>query len=273
MKKFPHCNLHTHSCFCDGKDSPEQIVLSAIEAGLNTIGFSGHSYVHFDLDCCMTREQTAEYRREILRLKDKYADQITVLLGLEQDYYADDPATDYDFVIGSVHYLPIEEGYFPIDDTRERQLDAAKRYYGGDFYQLISHYYETLTTVVERTGCQIVGHFDLVSKFNEDNSIFHDEDPRAFLPAVDALDLLLKKEVIFEINTGAIARGYRTAPYPSLPLLRYLVEKGAKLTLSSDAHDRRMLTFSFENAVEYLKSAGGRSLWSIIDGKWVESEI
>lgn len=273
MKLFPQCNLHTHTSYCDGANSPEQIVFSAIGEGLETIGFSGHSYVHFDLDCCMTREQTTEYRREILHLREQYADRISVLLGIEQDYYADDPATDYDFVIGSVHYLPTENGYFAIDQSREVLTNAVEDFYGGDFCRLLAHYYETLASVVEKTDCQIVGHFDLLSKFNEDGTLFEAEDPRAFLPAVTALDMLLKKDVVFEINTGAIARGYRTTPYPSMSLLRYIVQKGGRLTLSSDAHDRRMLTFAFEDAVEYLKSAGGSTLWSITNGKWAESPI
>ena len=273
MKAYQRCNLHTHTSFCDGVDSPEQIVVSAIDQGLETIGFSGHSFVRFDLDCCMTREQTAEYRQEILRLRKQYADRISILLGIEQDYYADDPAKDYDFVIGSVHYLPTDDGYFPIDYTKEVQLEAAKRYYGGDVYRLVAHYYETLSTVVERTGCQIIGHFDLISKFNEECSVFQPKDPRAFKPAIAALDHLLKKDVIFEINTGAIARGYRKTPYPSLPLLRYIVQKGGRLTLSADAHDKRRLSFGFEDAALYLESAGGRSLWSTVGGRWIETPI
>ena len=41
-------NLHTHTTYCDGKSTPEQIVLSAIKHGFDSIGFSGHGYTDFD---------------------------------------------------------------------------------------------------------------------------------------------------------------------------------------------------------------------------------
>ena len=273
MNRFPRCNLHTHTNFCDGKDTPKEIVLAAIDAGLKTIGFSGHSYVHFDLDCCMTREQTEEYRREILRLRETYGKQIQILLGIEQDYYADDPAQGFDFVIGSVHYLPDGNEYFSVDETPEILTDAVNRCYGGDVYRLLAHYYETVADIAQKTGCQIVGHLDLISKFNENDALFCTEDPRALKCATDAIDTLLKKDVIFEINTGAIARGYRKAPYPAKSLLRYIVQKGGRLTLSSDAHDKKMLTFGFEDAVNCLQNAGGRSLWTVTADGWTELPI
>ena len=36
-------NLHTHTTYCDGINTPEQIILTAIDKGFGAIGFSGHS--------------------------------------------------------------------------------------------------------------------------------------------------------------------------------------------------------------------------------------
>ena len=41
-------NYHTHSTFCDGADSPEELVIEAIRLGCPEIGFSGHSYLKED---------------------------------------------------------------------------------------------------------------------------------------------------------------------------------------------------------------------------------
>ena len=46
-------NFHTHTTFCDGKNTAEEVVLSAIEKGFSAIGFSGHGYTPFDLRYCM----------------------------------------------------------------------------------------------------------------------------------------------------------------------------------------------------------------------------
>ena len=47
-------NFHTHTSFCDGKNTPEELVLYAIEQGCAELGFSGHSYVDFDKESCMS---------------------------------------------------------------------------------------------------------------------------------------------------------------------------------------------------------------------------
>ena len=59
-------NFHTHTVFCDGKNTPEEMVLSAIEKGFTALGFSGHGLTSFDPGYCL--RDTAGYRAEILRL-------------------------------------------------------------------------------------------------------------------------------------------------------------------------------------------------------------
>ena len=43
-----YVNLHNHSTFSDGRHTPEEIVLAAIEKNMLGIGFSDHSYTDFD---------------------------------------------------------------------------------------------------------------------------------------------------------------------------------------------------------------------------------
>ena len=60
-------NYHTHTTFCDGKDSPESLVQEAIRLGCAEIGFSGHSHLAED-EGSMTEEGTEAYCAEIRRL-------------------------------------------------------------------------------------------------------------------------------------------------------------------------------------------------------------
>ncbi len=48
-----HSNYHTHTTFCDGENSPEEMVLAAIDAGLPELGFSGHSHLEGEPDWTM----------------------------------------------------------------------------------------------------------------------------------------------------------------------------------------------------------------------------
>ena len=59
-------NLHTHTRFADGKHSAEEVVLSAIDTGMNVLGFSEHSFcLHPDVYGMETIEIQNEYRKEI----------------------------------------------------------------------------------------------------------------------------------------------------------------------------------------------------------------
>ena len=238
-------NYHTHTTYCDGKDRPEEIVREAIRLGCPELGFSGHAYVTFD-DCCMTPQGTLDYQREIHALQEKYRDQITIYLGIEQDYLSPMPTEGYDFVIGSVHYLYKDGQYLTVDEGRESFTRNVQEHFAGDYYAFAEAYYEAVGDVYTKTHCDIVGHFDLVTKFNEGGALFDTAHPRYRKAALTALNRLCAEPVIFEINTGAISRGYRKTPYPEPFLLEELEKRGARLILSSDCHDKRNLLFGLE---------------------------
>ena len=239
------CNYHTHTRFCDGHDEPEELVREAIRLGCPELGFSGHSHVSFD-DCCMSVEGTARYKAEIGRLREKYAGEIRVLLGVEQDFYGDLPTDEYDYVIGSVHYVHKDGRYLAVDESRESFLENVARAYGGDVYAFAEDYYALVGQIWEKTRCRVVGHFDLITKFNEGDCLFDTAHPRYQRAALAALDALADAPVLFEINTGAIARGYRRTPYPAPWLLAELRARGAELILSSDCHRREDLLCGME---------------------------
>ena len=265
---IPKCNLHTHTCFCDGRNTPEEVVLAAIDAGMETLGFSGHSGLPFPTTWTMNPERTREYQREILRLKELYRDRLHILLGIEQDLLTGAPNYPYDYVIGSVHCLQAGGEFFMVDESAEALINATKKHYGGDFYKLCRAYYEAMSEVIDKTHGDIVGHFDLVTKFNEGGRLFDESDPRYLRAALDALDVLLEKDVIFEINTGAMSRGYRRTPYPSLLLLRRLAEKGGNVTITADAHAKENLQYAFSDAVQLARASGLGSILVMTRDGW-----
>ena len=98
-------NLHTHTTFCDGKNTPEDVVKEAIERGFDIIGFSAHAYTPTNSQWCLKKEREDAYAKEIIRLKEEYKDKIKILLGLELDYYSEVDTSQCDYTIGSVHYV------------------------------------------------------------------------------------------------------------------------------------------------------------------------
>ena len=275
-------NYHTHTSFCDGNNTLEEMTLAAIAAGLKVIGFSGHSYTAYD-DCyCMSQANTAAYFAEIGRLREQYRGRITILRGIEQDFGSDEPTDAYDYVIGSVHasFAPAVDGsgdnfhgfdrsrFYYIDWTVDRILEAVRDDFAGDPYAFIEHYYETVGMLPKVTGCHIIGHFDLVTKFNEKQPWFDENHPRYRAAACRALDRIFASwqesrgaaragsAPIFEINTGAISRGWRTTPYPAPWILQEIRARGGQIMINSDSHAVDTLTCAFPDAVKLALDCG-----------------
>ena len=268
-------NLHTHTTFCDGVNTPEELVREAIERGFDSIGFSGHGHTIYDESYCMGREETKTYRNEILSLQQKYADSIRVFLGIEQDYFSDPIDCQWDYIIGSVHYIVVGGTIVPVDESREVIEQTVRQYYDDDIYAFISDYYKTVSNVPKVTGCDIIGHFDLISKFNENNDLFDEHHPVYIQAWTAALDKIFgtaeisspfgdysrqgtsqRAVPVFEINTGAIARGYRTLPYPSLDMLKAIRERSGRIIITSDCHDKKCLDMAYDLAVKLAREAG-----------------
>ena len=242
---FEKIDLHTHTTFSDGANTPEEMVKEAIALGMSEIGFSDHSFLEFDPSYCMKEERIGDYKAEVNRLKEVYKDQISVKLGIEQDYLTKIPAEGYDYVIGSVHYVTNESGIYAVDDSVEI-FEHAIETFGNDPYALCEAYFETIADVVRKTNCDIIGHFDLVSKFNERYSFFDEKDPRYVAAWQKAADILIATGKIFEINTGGISRAWRTDAYPSKAMRTYIKEHGGEFILSSDCHKKECLMYAFE---------------------------
>ena len=98
-------DLHTHTTYSDGKNTPEEMVLAAVCAGLDAIGISDHAYTAIDESYCIKKEKISAYVAEISALKEKYKGKIEVLCGIEQDYFSDEPTDMFDYSIGSGSYL------------------------------------------------------------------------------------------------------------------------------------------------------------------------
>lgn len=245
-------NLHTHTCYCDGKDTPEELVKQAIELGFTAVGFSGHEYSLHDTDFCMSREDTKKYIEEIQRLKKTYEGKITVYMGIERDYFGEIDTVPYDYVIGSLHYVEKDGVMMSVDYTEHIMEKNVETFFDGNYRAYVERYYEIIADVVEKTDATIVGHFDLITKFNEGNKYFDEEADWYKDAALRALRKVAAQKPIFEINTGAMARGYRTKPYPAGFLLDEIERLGCSVILSSDCHNKTDLNYGFCKIIEKL---------------------
>lgn len=246
-------NIHTHTRWSDGNDTAEEMVQEAIRRGFHTVGISDHGVTPFDLSYCIQPQAEQAYLAELKILKEKYAGQIDVLSGVEYDYGGEDfggQTAETDYVIGSQHYLRLGETYYALDrDVPEFQRLLAE--FHGDSLELAKRYYDDLVRRTAKVRPDVVGHFDLLTKFG-----LVEESEAYRTVASQAMTAVVQEVGVVEINTGAMARGVRQMQYPADFLLPVILKSGGEVILSSDAHRKENLAFAFEEMCALLRRVG-----------------
>ncbi len=255
--------LHNHTTLCDGRSTPEEMAQAAVAAGLTDLGFSGHSPAPFDAGSL--RSET-EYRETILKLRERYAGTLRIHVGMEQDYLAPvKRRADWDYVIGSVHFLE-RDGERHAVDWDEARFAALLAAFGSS-KAAAGAYYASVADMVRTQRPDVVGHFDLFGKFNADERFFK-EDEAYRRTALEALDAVIESGCVPELNVRGLH--WRGRPYPDEFLLRRLRERNRPLTLQADCHDARELLRFIPEGAALLRRVGFRSALQWVDGAWEE---
>lgn len=262
-----------HSTWDDGRSTVEEMILASRAAGLTSVGVSVHCPMPFPNDWECPAARLPDYRAEVRALAAKYAASLRVYLGIEWDVCAGTlDLSPYDYVIGSVHELPVC-GHASVDADPETTARMLAEGFGGDADAAAEMYFAEMDKVAARPEVSIVGHFDLITKFDEQLGFFDENSPRYRRAAERAMEKLVRAGKIFEVNTGAISRGYRTTPYPSARWLSLLHEMGGRVTVSADAHHVSGVTCAFDLAERRIRDAGFAQVWALEGKEFVPVDI
>ena len=256
-------NFHTHTTFSDGKNTPEEVILFAVENGFESLGFSDHGYTSYDERYCM--KDTLGYIKEIKRLKEKYQDKIEIYLGVEEDSRALQNRVDFDYIIGSCHYAEIKGKVYPFDSNYDYFTKVIKMF-NGNALNFAESYYKHFCEYIRKRKPDIIGHFDLLTKFDEREQDRFLSEPKYWGLAEKYTMEALKSECIFELNTGLISRGFRSLPCPHERLLYIIAKNGGRVTLSSDAHCIENLNGQFKEMKQLLKAVGFQEYYILKKG-------
>ena len=186
------------------------------------------------------------------------------------ELYSDVPTDGLDYIIGSVHYLELDGKLCGFDRCLQDIFQYLDSHFNGNGLAFAEKYFETVTQLPERHPVDIIGHFDILTKNNEKGGFIHTEDPKYLAMGMEAIHTLQGKIPLFEVNTGAIARGYRTAPYPQMEFLKEFCRCGFGVVITSDCHDKQYLDCCYEEAKQLLENAGFRTKWILTDAGFRE---
>ncbi|MBE6704746.1 MAG: histidinol-phosphatase HisJ family protein [Ruminococcaceae bacterium] len=265
-------NLHTHCTYCDGKDMPEEMILTAIDKGFDSIGFSSHSYMHWN-GHGLKPQYEKDYLTEIRSLAKKYRGQIDVFCGLEFDMYSEVDIDEYDYVIGSVHYMDFDGEMCGFDRDVRAVRDYIKDYFDGDGMAFCRDYYDLVSQLPDYGDFDILGHFDLCVKLNQKIHFVDEGSPEYLSYAFEAIDSLRGYIPFFELNTGCISRGYRSVPYPIPRILKEFKRQGFGVCITSDCHDSAYLDCNFAEARELLLSCGFKEHYVLTNDGFVPDKL
>lgn len=257
MKLF---DFHSHTTYHDGDNTAVEMVESAIEKGLKVYGISEHHPRHPDFRYTddlpgeiKGLKEWPQYFAEMDELKNKYAGKIELLKGSEFDWLSIEhldewkkwrAESDYDYVIGSAHYLG-KWGFDYFEDWEK----GVKGY--DSIEQIYEAYYREVVNMVESASdlFDIVGHLDLIKKF------VADQPKDAVAMAVPALDAIAKTDLIIELSSAGLTKKCADW-YPTKEILRLARERDIPITINSDAHSVDRIADKFDEAVDLAKSVG-----------------
>lgn len=148
---------------------------------------------------------------------------------------------------------------FYVDSTRERAIALIEHFGGAE--KAADVFFANYASMAQIPEVDIVGHFDLLTKYNEQGALYDTQSAWYRDAAFAAMETLNAAGKIFEMNTGAISRGYRTTPYPSPELLRHLHDIGGRIVISSDSHSASSICCAFEQCEQIARSCGFDELW------------
>ena len=215
---------------------------------------------------------TERYRAEILRLKEAYENEIQIYLGIEEDAFQPVERGRFDYVIGSSHYFRKDNQYYPIDSSYEHFKECLE-VFEHDIVAMAEQYYSAFCAYIKERNPDVIGHFDLITKYDELDANLFLENKKYCDVAEKYANIAAQSGCFFEVNTGAIARKLRTTPYPSEKLLYALRKADAKLVLSADSHSKDTLTYQFDETSDYLKDIGFAHAYALFNNKWQRYEL
>jgi histidinol-phosphatase (PHP family) len=177
--------------------------------------------------------------------------QTDLRLGIEADFVAGREdrmgtlldARDWDYVVGSVHFLRDAAVDMRGDWDVWRSSDPDKVW---------ARYFETLGEAARTGMFDVLAHPDLVKLWGK-GAPAPDGDLRRFYEL--AMDGIAESDVAIEVSTAGLRKPVGEI-YPAAPFLEMCLEAGRPVALSSDAHLPEQLGHEYERAVEWLAGLG-----------------
>lgn len=251
-RPVPDYHMHTPRCN-HAIGTVRDYAEAAISQGLTEIGMSDHSPMPggYDREWRMADSELTDYLGEVRRVRDALAGQLTIRVGLEADFHpGTEPwvaamidAQDWDYIIGSVHY--IGEWGFDNPDT----LDEWQQHDIEDAY---CAYFDLVARSAASGMFDIIGHPDLIKKFGHRPP---PESRRVAAAEETMLQAVKRADVALEISSAGLRKPVGEV-YPHGHLIARAAALGIPFSFGSDAHAPGEVGHAMDACLAMLQACG-----------------
>jgi histidinol-phosphatase (PHP family) len=237
------------------QENVDSYLAAAAEAGIEELGVAEHVHRFTQALELWRHPFWEEQARDDLDAYCEFVRGTELRLGIECDFVpgAEDrtasllESRDFDYVVGSVHFLGDEAVDHQGFDVWERRADPD---------EVWRRYFETLAECARSGLFDILAHPDLVKVWGSGRPL-PGGDPRFYYePAVEAV---AESGIAVEVSTAGLRKPVREI-YPAPTFAEMCVEAGASFALSSDAHRPGEVGYEYPRAVELLEALGVREI-------------
>lgn len=225
---------------------------AAAESGIEELGVSEHVYRFEQALEVWTHPLWREFAVDDIDDYCRFVRESTDLrLGIEADFIPGTEdrmanllhARDFDYVVGSVHFLA--ERALDMDEYTIWDGSASPE-------QIWTRYFQTLAHAARSGLFDILAHPDLVKVWGADRPRPEGDLRRYYEPAVEAI---AESGIAVEVSTAGLRKRAQEI-YPAPAFLEMCIEAKAAFALSSDAHRPQDVGAGYDQALELLDGLG-----------------
>jgi histidinol-phosphatase (PHP family) len=272
QSQWPY-SIHLHTPYSDGATPAAHVAEAAARSHLSVLGFSEHAPLGDDVTWTLPAGRVEEYRAEVSHLRNRYAGSMEILCGLECDWWQGRPDAqagiqrpDWDYLIGSVHFVGQDPGAWAVDESPEVFARGVQSVFGS-IRDACDAFFAAEREAALSGRYDVLGHYDLVKKYNKGGCFFDATATWYRDMAVSVVEAAARSGIIVEVNTAGLDKPVGEC-YPAPWLVERCVARGVRLTLTSDAHSAGEVQRHYSRALADLRQIGVRQLWAPIGGAW-----
>lgn len=199
-----------------------------------------------------------DFYREAVRLREKYASQIQILIGFESEWIRPSSLKliqtllgkhTFDFFVGSVHHVHT----ISIDFDRPKYEDARLRA-GGTDERLFEDYFDSQYSMLQAIQPPVVGHFDLIRLLSDEKDEGFKRWDGVWKRIQRNLEYVVSYGGVLELNSSALRKGM-SEPYPCLEICEAFLRIGGCFTMSDDSHSVGQVGTNYRRLLEFIRRA------------------